>query len=54
MVKAFIVVIPAKAEILKWYIILHLEPILSNAQAKELDIVSIRLCFCQIKYGGFT
>ena len=46
------VVIPAKAEILKRYIILHLEPILSNAQAMELDELRIRLCLCKIKYGG--
>jgi len=46
--------IPAFAEILKRYIILHLGPILSNAQATELDVLRIRLCLCKIKYGGFT
>ena len=44
---------PAKAEILKWYIILHLEPISSNTRATELGVFRIRLCLCKIKYGGF-
>jgi len=48
------VVIPAKAEILKRYIILHLEPILSSTQATELDVLRIRLYVCKIKYGGIT
>jgi len=47
-------VIPAKAEILKRDIILHLEPILSNTQATELDILGFGQVCCKIKYDGFT
>jgi hypothetical protein len=45
--------IPAFAEILKRYIILHLEPISQMQQATELHILRIRLHLCKIKYGGF-
>jgi phosphoglycerate transport regulatory protein PgtC len=47
-------IIPAKAEILKGYFILHVEQILSNTQATELNVLRIRLCLCKIKCGGLT
>jgi len=46
--------VPPEAEIFKRYIILHLESILSNTQAMELDVLRIRLCLCKIKYGAST
>jgi len=45
-------VIPVKTEILKQCIILHLEPILSNIQAIELEKFRIRRYLSKIKYGG--
>ena len=46
--------IPAFAEILNRYIILHLESVLSNKQAMELDILQDSALCCQIKYGAFA
>ena len=46
--------IPASAEILKRYIFLHVEPVLSNPQAAGLDILRVRLYLCKIKYGGIS
>jgi len=47
-------VIPAEAEILRRYIVLHMEPILSNTQGPELDAFRIRPCLCKIKYGELS